>query len=52
MDDLDRGVLEEPFSEEVEMAIVGMKTKSALGPNGFTVSFFNKLWKHIKKEIQ
>jgi hypothetical protein len=32
-------------------AIEGMKSESAPGPNGFTVLFFKRFWKHIGKEI-
>jgi hypothetical protein len=45
-------VLEAEFSEkEVQLAIEGMKTKSAPGPNGFSVSFFKRFWKTIKNAI-
>jgi hypothetical protein len=37
--------------KHVIMAIGGMKTESALGPNGFIVLFFKKLWLVIKKEL-
>jgi hypothetical protein len=44
--------LNSTFSEkEVELAVVGMKTESAPGPNGFIVSFFTKMWGYIKGEI-
>jgi hypothetical protein len=49
---LDQEVLDTPFTEkEVQLAIVGMKTKSAPGPNGFTVLFFKKMWDQIKGEL-
>jgi hypothetical protein len=48
----DRSKLAEPFLEKnVASAVAGMKTESAPGPNGFTVTFFKKLWKFIKPEI-
>jgi hypothetical protein len=28
-----------------------MKSESAPGPNGFTVTFFKRIWDHIKQEI-
>jgi hypothetical protein len=31
--------------------VAGMKTESAPGPNGFSVTFLKKLWKTIKAEI-
>jgi hypothetical protein len=41
-----------PFSEEeVGRAILEMKVDSAPCPNGFTITFFRKLWKYINKEI-
>jgi hypothetical protein len=44
--------LREPFSEkEVEMAISGMKSESAPGPSGYSVIFFKKMWKAVKKEF-
>jgi hypothetical protein len=33
------------------LAVSGMKTGSASGPNGFTVICFKKMWKHIKGEM-
>jgi hypothetical protein len=48
----ERGRLAEPFQEkDISLAVAGMKTESAPGPNGFTVTFFKKLWKFIKPEI-
>jgi hypothetical protein len=45
-------MLAAPFSKhDVERAIMGMKVDSAPGPNGFNVTFFRKIWKHINKEI-
>jgi hypothetical protein len=47
----DRRLLVMPFSEkEVALAIGGMKTESALGPNGMNVLFFKHLWQVIKGE--
>jgi hypothetical protein len=41
-----------PFSEtEVAKAITGIKSDSALGPNGFTAIFFKKLWMYVKNGI-
>jgi hypothetical protein len=52
LDEEDMIRLSEPFYEkEVVVAIEGIKTESAPGPNGFTVIFFKKLWQHIKHEI-
>jgi hypothetical protein len=52
MGDEDRRKLEKPFIEkDVALAISGMKTESAPGPNGFSVFFFKKLWNSIKQEI-
>jgi hypothetical protein len=31
--------------------IAGLKTESTPGPNGFTVTFFKKLWLFIKKGV-
>jgi hypothetical protein len=48
----DRVKLERPFSEkETEAVVTEMKTKTAPGPNGFTVFFFKTLWKYIKREV-
>jgi hypothetical protein len=33
------------------LAIAGLKTESAPGPNGFTVIFFKRLWQYIKRSI-
>jgi hypothetical protein len=45
INDLDREILEAPFSEkDVLQAIAGMKIESALGPNGFTVIFYKRMW--------
>jgi hypothetical protein len=42
----------QPFSEaDVKKAIEGMKSESAPGLNGFTVTFFKSLWQYIKKEL-
>jgi hypothetical protein len=47
-----RELLNAPFTEkEVELAIIGMKSESAPGPNGFTIIFFKNLWRHIKEEF-
>jgi hypothetical protein len=44
--------LQSPFSEkELRLTIKGMKSESAPGPNGFTITFFKKLWQLIKNEI-
>jgi hypothetical protein len=52
LDEEDKVILEEPFTEkEVACAIGGMKSESAPGPNGFTVTFFKRIWDHIKQEI-
>jgi hypothetical protein len=52
LDEEDKVILEEPFTEkEVACAIGGMKSKSAPEPNGFIVTFFKKIWDHIKQEI-
>jgi hypothetical protein len=45
-------MLDTPFSEvEVAKSINGMKLESAPGPNGFSVTFFRKLWGLVKGEI-
>jgi hypothetical protein len=52
LDEEDKVILEEPFTEkEVACDIGGMKSESAPGPNGFTVTFFKRIWDHIKQEI-
>jgi hypothetical protein len=52
LDDNDKIVLSSPYLEKyIIMAIGGMKTESAPGPNGFTILFFKKLWPVIKKEL-
>jgi hypothetical protein len=52
MGDEDRRKLEEPFTErDAALAISGIKTDSAPGPNGISVIFFKKLWLYIKQEI-
>jgi hypothetical protein len=44
LDDEDRDILGEPFSEkDVEAVIVGFRSESAPGPIGFTVILFKKL---------
>jgi hypothetical protein len=49
LDDIDMDLLKSHFCEkEVKLAIDGMRTNSALGPNGFTILFFKKLWQIIK----
>jgi hypothetical protein len=35
----------------VATTINGMKSDSALGPNGFIVVFFKRLWKYVKNGI-
>jgi hypothetical protein len=43
LDDDDKVLLQGPFTErELELAVSGMKTGSASGPNGFTVICFKK----------
>jgi hypothetical protein len=40
LDDIDMDLLKSHFCEkEVKLAIDGMRTNSALGPNGFTILF-------------
>jgi hypothetical protein len=49
LDDIDMDLLKSHFCEkEVKLAIDGMRTNFALGPNGFTILFFKKLWQIIK----
>jgi hypothetical protein len=48
----DREFLMTPLSKpEVSKAILGMRSNSATGPNGFTITFFNHMWERIKDEI-
>jgi hypothetical protein len=52
LDEYDEDKLQDPFLEkDVEMAISGMKSNSTPGPNGFSVTFFKNVWKHIKGDI-
>lgn len=48
----DRRSLEKPFlEEEIKNAIWGMNGDKALGPDGFTISFFQQCWDTIKADI-
>jgi hypothetical protein len=52
LDDSERDLLSVPFSKkDLALAVHRMKTESASGPNGFTVTFFKKLWMVIKDDI-
>lgn len=48
----DRRSLEKLFSkEEIKGAIWGMKGDKALGPDGFTISFYQHCWDIIKADL-
>lgn len=48
----ERRMLEKPFSkDEVWKVISGMKGGKAPGPNGFSISFFQKCWDIIKSDL-
>lgn len=43
--------MERSFSEEVYFSIMSMKGNKSLGPDGFTISFFQKCWRIIKDDL-
>ncbi|RVX06988.1 LINE-1 retrotransposable element ORF2 protein [Vitis vinifera] len=44
--------LEQPFTEaEIHLALMGMNGDKALGPDGFTVAFWQFCWEFVKEEI-
>ena len=46
------GLLELPFSEaEVQAALMDMNGDKALGPDGFTLAFWQSRWDFVKEEI-
>lgn len=52
MTNSDRDDMVKSFGEqEIKEVIMEMKENSALGPNGFGVSFFKKFWNTLKDDI-
>jgi hypothetical protein len=52
IDDADRAVLDRPFTEEEVMGVVkGMAGDKALGPDGFSMVFFQSCWDIIKNDV-
>ena len=52
LDARDNEELLKPFTEtEVKKVIFSMKENSALGPDGFSVSFYKHCWELIKSEL-
>jgi hypothetical protein len=51
LQDADREILDILFSKDLELTVQGMNSDTALGPNGFNVTLFKKMWHQIKKEI-
>lgn len=50
--DIERRMLEKPFSEdEVWKVLSSMKGEKALGPDGFSISFFKKCWYIVKSDL-
>lgn len=45
-------MIESPFSEvDVKEAVFGLRDDKALGPDGFSIVFFQKFWEAVKGEL-
>ena len=52
LEETDKAQLIRPFSlDEIKEVVMILKENSALGPNGFSVSFFKKFWELVKGDM-
>jgi CHAT domain-containing protein len=52
IDDTDRNMLDLPFTEEEVLGVVkDMASEKALGPDGFSMAFFQCYWDIVKQDV-